>query len=219
MSAMKNRRSKDLTGLRVGHLLAVRPARLRDNLWDWLCQCDCGREIERAGYLLTKAVKQGRPSSCGCVHHLKTHGHVTKHASRQERLLNNVWSAMRQRCLNPCNKDFPRYGGRGISMCEAWGDFATFYDWAIAGGYRPGLTIERVNVNGDYEPTNCTWIPNARQALNWEHSLRVSYNGRTQGIRQWALECGLNYYTLKTRLAKGWSAERALTTPTQAHSR
>lgn len=213
MSFVLDPRAKDITGLRVGKLVAVRPVgRNNRRKIVWECLCDCGETIERLGYLLTRAKKKGQPSSCGCDHHLKEHGLLTKDAPDENWLLNYIWKGMRQRCFNPENNDYHRYGGRGISICEEWEDFARFYQWANEAGYEKGLTIERVDVNGDYCPENCTWIPNSEQALNWEDSLLFTYNGKTQGIRAWAEERGINYHTLKARLTYyGWSVERALT--------
>lgn len=120
---------------------------------------------------------------------------------------------MRARCMTPSNKDFKNYGGRGISICEDWENFAKFAEWAISTGYRRGLTIERIDANGNYEPRNCTWIANEKQALNRRNNHEFAYMGKTQGIRAWADEYGIPYYRLRSRLiAYGWSIERALTT-------
>lgn len=90
---------------------------------------------------------------------------MTKHGLPRDKLY-AVWLAIKQRCTNPHSKDYPHYGGRGIKRCRAWDDFAAFRAWAFGSGYAPGLTIERVDVNGDYCPENCTWIPKAEQGRN-----------------------------------------------------
>jgi hypothetical protein len=206
---------RDLTGLRVGKLVALRPTRLgRAEKWYWLCQCDCGKTVERLGYLLTRGKKEGRPASCGCTHHLKTHGLLSKGTPRANLHLNNIWCAMHQRCQNPTNKDYRNYGARGITICDEWSDFAVFFAWAWDSGYAVGLTIERVDVNGHYCPENCTWIPNAQQALNLRRTLLFTFQGRTMGIRAWSEASGIAYYALRNRLSNlGWDVERALTTP------
>lgn len=211
-------RAKDLAGFRVGKLTVMEPSSQGPGgRWNWLCRCDCGRKIERAGYLLTKAKKKNQPSSCGCVHHLRTHGLLAKGAPFHARRLYLIWTKMRARCVNLASKDYPNYGGRGIYVCRAWdNDFASFYEWAIGNDYEHTLTIERVDVNGHYEPDNCTWVPMSQQSLNWRKSVRYTLRGKTQGMRAWAEEYGINYYTLRSRLRNhGWPIEQALTAPTR----
>lgn len=90
---------------------------------------------------------------------------MTKHGHRHERLY-WVWLGIKQRCTNPKSKDYPHYGGRGIKRCPEWNDYAMFREWAMNNGYAPGLTIERLDVNGNYCPENCAWIPKAEQGKN-----------------------------------------------------
>lgn len=203
------RRVKDISGLRVGKLVAVSVDGFDENGRSlWLCKCDCGCEIVRAGYAMTRAAKKKQKSHCGCSPALKTHGLTSKNKH-----LYQVWGSMVQRCGNPSNKDYPNYGGRGITMCSQWrNSYPSFQEWALAAGYRRGLTIERNNVNDGYNPENCCWTPNQRQALNTRRSVMITFDGKTQHISDWAREVGISSKTIKTRIAAlGWSIERALT--------
>lgn len=127
----------------------------------WECQCDCGNEtIVRHGDL-----RGGRTVSCGCYNYekdsvVKTHGY-----SRTK--LGMVYTGIKQRCNNPNNKNYKHYGGRGIKVCEEWEkNPQTFFDWAIKNGYKEGLSIDRIDVNGNYEPSNCRWVDYEVQSIN-----------------------------------------------------
>lgn len=171
--------------------------------------CDCGTSLVRKSADILKAKKAGKNSSCGCAHHLKTHGLSVSH-----RNLHMVWKAMRARCENPASKDFPNYGQRGIAVCRQWSDFAEFARWAEASGYRKGLTIERKNVRAGYEPANCTWVPNRMQARNRRHTHTFTHEGVTLDIRGWSEASGVPYYTLRSRLlVHGWPIARAISEP------
>ena len=137
-----------------------------------------------------------------------------KHGMTHEKIY-YVWSGMKRRCYNPKTKDYERYGGRGICVCEEWRqDFVVFYNWAISNGYRDGLTIERNDVNGNYCPENCCWISKAEQSRNRRSSLYISYNGETRIFSEWADLYGINRTTLRHRIFDyGWSIEKALNTP------
>lgn len=122
----------------------------------------------------------------------------------------NVWYAMLQRCENPNAQAYHNYGGRGISVCKRWHSFKNF--WAdMKSGYRKGLTIDRVDNDGDYQPSNCCWVTRRQQANNCRFNRTVSYNGKTLTLSEWEDETGINQQTIKTRLNYGWSIEKALT--------
>ena len=125
------------------------------------------------------------------------------------------WRAMKNRCSCSTWEDYGNYGGRGITVCEEWEkSFEAFRDWAIANGYRDDLTLDRKNVNGNYEPSNCRWATLKEQANNTRKSRYIEYKGERKTIRQWADETGINYQTLYSRITtKKWSIEKALTTP------
>ena len=142
----------------------------------------------------------------GC---LITHGHSNHR-------LYGIWADMKKRCNNPKNKRYERYGGRGIGVCSEWAnDFQSFYDWAIKNGYADSLSIDRINVDGNYEPNNCRWIPFAQQQRNTSRSRFVTARGETRTIAEWAEITGIKRDTIKDRLNKlGWSEEEAVTIPT-----
>lgn len=122
---------------------------------------------------------------------------------------------MRQRCYNPKNRDFKHYGGRGITVCEEWRkDFKVFHDWAMANGYAKGLTLDRIDVNGNYSPENCRWATMLEQSNNLRKNKLLTYQGETKTVAEWARIKGIRRNTLWLRLYKHkWSVEKALTTP------
>jgi hypothetical protein len=122
----------------------------------------------------------------------------------------NVWVAMRQRCSNPLNKRYQRYGGRGISVCSSWSVFANFL---ADMGHRPGprYSIERKDNDGDYDPGNCVWATDRIQSRNKSTSILIEFNGKTQCLADWATELGINFYVLRGRLNAGWPIDRAFT--------
>ena len=201
---------RNLEGVRIGKLVVIS---LNGNdkhgraVWNLIC--DCGNQVTRKSASIIKAANDNKPSSCGCSHHLKTHG-----LSKHHRRLRWVWSAMKTRCQQPANKDFKNYGGRGIFVCAEWEDFATFFHWAQSSGYEPGKTIERIDVNGAYCPSNYTWIDNRLQARNRTNTHLFTMNGITQDIRAWSEQSGIPYYVLKSRLLNyKWPIERAISEP------
>ena len=118
---------------------------------------------------------------------------------------------MKERCANPNNKRFQRYGGRGISVYQEWLDFATFRAWALASGYADGRTIDRVDNDGNYEPGNCRWTTRREQNRNYSRNRMLTFRGKTQCVKDWALELGINNATILLRLKSGKTTEEALT--------
>ena len=163
---------KDIAGQQFGRLTAVEPSEkddTRDEL-TWKCLCDCGNTV----YVPAKYLLSGNTKSCGC---LKMDGLLernTKHGKARRRKatrLYKVWIGMRQRCNDPNQKSYPDYGGRGIRVCQEWDNFEAFESWAMSNGYDPNsvnreCTIDRIDVNGNYEPSNCRWVSAAVQNKN-----------------------------------------------------
>lgn len=178
----------------------------------WVCQCECGNKnkvIVQASHL-----RSGHTQSCGCLQKVIVSDANQTHGKRGEPLY-AIWIAMKKRCYNTNNVDYADYGGRGINVCPEWReDFQSFYDWAMSSGYCEGLTIERNDVNGDYEPQNCRWATRKEQANNKRNNRYITYNGKTLTEAQWADELDMNYYTLWSRLHKShWSIDKAFNTP------
>lgn len=151
----------DLTGHRFGRLSVVRlHSRSTKKPYaqpKWLCKCDCGNDVVvRRGNLTS-----GNTQSCGCLRD-GVRGSYTPNANR----LYNSWRAMKSRCSNPNNNRYYAYGGRGIAVCDEWKKFSAFEEWAISNGFRNDLTIDRIDPNGNYEPSNCRWISPESQAAN-----------------------------------------------------
>lgn len=132
-----------------------------------------------------------------------------KHGLKGTRLY-NIWHSMKQRCHYSLSKDYQRYGGRGITICDEWeNDFMSFYNWAMRNGYNSNLTLDRIDVNGNYEPSNCRWVSIKDQNNNRRSCKKITYNGETHNLTQWALILGINKNTLIARLNKGWPIKRA----------
>lgn len=195
----------DLTGQHFGKLIVLSFAGInhRQNTL-WLCQCDCGNRITTIG----TALRAKHIKSCGCLQYLpKTPTHGMKHTQTY-----NCWNKMKQRCLNPKNPAYPRYGGKGITICPQWLQFEHFF--ADMGIQPPGLSLDRIDNNGNYEPENCRWATPREQVINRHTTRYITYNGITQCLEDWAITLGIAGCTLSARL-KRMSLKRALTLPKQ----
>jgi len=129
--------------------------------------------------------------------------------------LKKRWQLMLNRCTNPKNPDYKRYGGRGITVCKEWLDYETFKQWALQNGYKEHLTIERKDNNSGYFPANCHFVPKLKQSWNRRNNTMLTYKGRTVCLTQLAREHGIKRTTLVSRLRRGWTIEKALETPTK----
>ena len=181
---------KDLRGQKFGKLTVIeqhgftKPNKNGSRYAIWYCKCDCGNYCERATHNLTRIRNN---HSCGCLakEHLKdmARGNVT-HGMTDSRLL-GCYKGMMSRCYREKDIHYKAYGGRGIIVCEEWkNNKQSFIDWALNNGYRDDLTIERIDVNGNYEPNNCTWIPMSEQYKNKQsncHKLPQPYREGDEG--------------------------------------
>lgn len=180
----------------------------------WKVRCDCGNEfIVRGGVL-----KNGHTQSCGCLQREQTSKSRTTHGLSRNPLtgkrdkLYRVFAGMKERCYNPHHDMFRYYGGSGVSICEAWlNDYSAFHQWAITNGYKEGLTIERVNTFGNYEPSNCKWIPMSEQSKNRRNNRILTFNGQTKKVIEWAEITSLPGTLIIQRIKRGWSIEKSLT--------
>lgn len=193
----------DLTGQRFGRLTVIRESKERLNGGvTWLCRCDCGNEV----IVRSNSLRRGRTLSCGCYNH----DVITKHGMGRTRL-HGIWGNIRYRCENPTAINTADYGGRGIEVCEEWSNsFEAFRDWALANGYRDDLTIDRIDVNGNYEPSNCRWATLKEQGRNKRNNVLITYNGETHCMAEWAEITNQPRTRLQMRHRRGWSDEEIL---------
>lgn len=199
----------DITGQKFGRLTVVSRSG-KDNFrqYMWSCKCDCGNTVDVRGYSL----RSGNTQSCGCLQK-ETNVKLRQTHGMTDTRIYTIWSGMKQRCLTPSVSCFKYYGGRGISVCEEWLTFEPFYDWAMANGYTDDLTLDRINVDGNYEPSNCRWITIQEQQKNKRRNRYITYNGETKLLGEWAEQLGINHSTLIERLQCWDSVEEALTIP------
>ena len=187
----------DLTGQRFGKLVVIERAFVRKKKVYWKCQCDCG-EVR---YHFTDTLLRGNAKSCGCGYRK----HELSHSG-----LWNVFYGMRKRCLNPLAHGYENYGGRGIKVCDEWLEkdgFIKFKEWALANGYEKGLSLDRIDNNGNYEPSNCRWATDREQANNRRNNVLVTYKGETHTISEWAKKTGLKESCIRYRFHHGWKEE------------
>lgn len=207
----------DMTGKTYGKLTVIEKDH-QDGRgeWYWKCKCECGNEKVVSGYKL----RSGNTSSCGCLQTaLRQHGTHRTHGMTNTRIY-NIWSNMKARCTNPKCYEYHAYGGKGIRVCDDWLRFENFYSWATSHGYADGLTIDRVDVNGNYCPNNCRWVSQKEQALNRTDNHLVTAFGKTKTIKEWSVESGINYDTIERRLnAYHWTPDRAVSEPVHYRGR
>lgn len=205
MSAV-GRKMEDLTGHTNERLTVVQYKGKDDKgIHRWECSCSCGA----VRLLSSKHAKSYK--SCGCLNKgTKKHGYTgTK--------LYQVWSNMRTRVLNPNHPQYKDYGGRGITICDEWlndkDGSSNFFKWAESSGYEEGLTLDRIDVDGDYEPSNCKWSTMQEQCFNRRSNVKYTFKGETKTATEWSLSLGGSSSLVRERIRHGWSIERALTEP------
>ncbi|MFT8610872.1 hypothetical protein [Liquorilactobacillus satsumensis] len=213
---------QDLAGKRFGRLVALKLSSKkvgRKTFWD--CKCDCGKSKT----VRTDILKSGKTLSCGCLKkeqdkiNLPNGQGRVKHGFSKTRIY-NVWKSMHRRCENSEDSEYLNYGGRGIKVCREWSDINEFVEWSYFHGYQSGLTIDRIDVNGNYEPSNCRWADLEMQANNKRNNVFIEYKGKSQTISQWAKEFEVDRYLIADRYKRGIKPPRLFQkklTPITAH--
>lgn len=192
-------RYEDITGKRFGRLTVLRFDHIDEHHQTrWLCQCDCGNQvIVNAGRL-----NSGNTSSCGCYKIDRTRETKTTHGMSKTPIY-RTWQAMHTRCENENYESYYRYGERGIRVCEEWEKFENFRDWANSSGYSTGLTLDRIDNDGDYCPENCRWADFQTQCNNRSSNHTIEYGGITHTVAEWARLFGIPYSTLQKHIRIG----------------
>lgn len=190
----------------------------------WLCRCDCGKEIIVRG----TALRIDGQKSCGCVR-ARNAGEAakitnTKHGGTHHRgseKLYTVWMRMKQRCTYVTSDKYKYYGERGIKVCDEWKhDYGAFRDWALSHGFNEGLSIDRIDTNGDYSPDNCRWVTQKEQMNNTRRTVFLIYKGEKRSLQDWAAITGIPAGALYQRIKTyHYTPERALTEPLKSGKR
>lgn len=217
-----NSNKRDLTGQKFGRWTVIEMAEpvysCGKPIHRWLCQCECGTmRIVREGSLIA-----GTSKSCGCYHKDIMHEvgkQNTKHGLTDTKIY-RAYKHMMHRCYDPSDKNYSNYGGRGITVCEDWrNSFESFAQWSFENGFKQdvygsGCSIDRIDVNGNYEPLNCRWVDSYVQANNRRMCKFYTYKGETHTIAEWSKMYGIPYERLRKRLVNyEWDIETALTRP------
>jgi hypothetical protein len=200
-------------GMRFGKLQVIsRAANNYRGRGMWQCLCDCGKEniVEGA------ALKRGHTKSCGCLVGEKL-GALNRQHGLSWTPEWKIWVAMNRRCNDKGLPQYKDYGGRGISVCDRWKDFALFLK--DMGAKPKGMSLDRIDVNGNYEPGNCRWACSKTQARNTRRNRYVTLGEKTQALSAWIEELGLKECTIKARIYRfGWTIEQALTVPVRGYA-
>lgn len=198
----------DMVGQKFGRLTVIEFSHRKGKNYYWKCICDCGNPEIRI--VQVQGLKRGTTQSCGCLNKEI----ITKHGLDGDKIY-HVFNAMKNRCYSKDNNSYHNYGARGINICDEWlNDVVAFVNWAYNSGYKEGLTIERKDVNGNYEPNNCTWVSRKAQMNNTRYNINIEYKGETKTLTEWSETIGMKMNTLYYRIAIAkWDIEKAFNTP------
>lgn len=202
----------NIAGQRFGRLTVIERVESPRAQAQWRCVCDCGKET----VVRSQDLRNGHTKSCGCYGLEVSVSHTPSFSTHKESRsrLYRVWIGMKGRCNNCKNKAYSYYGGRGIKVCQDWDEsYALFRDWALANGYQENLTIDRIDVNGNYCPENCRWVSMKVQMNNTRANRRITLNGETKTMAEWSDSTGLSYETIRNRTIKGKPADEVLQMP------
>ena len=201
-------KKKELTGKRFGRLVAIKFIKSsKTTRAKWLCKCDCGNICK----VQTSMLINGTTVSCGCYNSEMTANRNRSHGKTHTPEYGS-WNSMIERCNNSKSTYYRYYGDRGIKICERWLDYNNFYE-DMHSTYKKGLTIDRIDSNGNYEPSNCRWATMREQVLNRRCTRRFTYKGETHILKEWSEITGIKQSTLYARInSYGWPFEKAITT-------
>jgi len=199
----------DLTEQKFGFLKAIEKTKKRASSGSvvWLCLCDCGKYHEVA----STSLKNGQTKSCGCLFLdvAKSKGHAKRTHGMTATRIYSIWTNMKGRCYSKTNTKYPTYGGRGIVVCDAWKD--SFESFFLDMGHPPeGCTLDRIDVNGNYEKSNCRWATQKEQQNNRRNNVIITVGEKPMTMAEYCDENGLNADKVQQRLKRGWSQERAV---------
>lgn len=173
----------------------------------WLCKCKCGKET----VVMSTHITGGKIVSCGCYWNEKKYTFRRTHGFAQKERLYTEWQSMKARCYSKTRAFYEYYGGRGIKVCDEWKqNYLAFREWSLKNGYKDNLTLDRIDVNGNYEPSNCRWVTMYEQSRNTRKNIFITYNGETRIMRDWARVFNISYYALGNRIRNGMKPEKAL---------
>lgn len=202
-----HRRFRDLEGIKFGRLTVLSYAGAIGHNQAWIAVCECGTERSfRASGLIA-----GTTKSCGCLKKDLHKNHFVKHGDYKSAEY-STWIKINERCRNKNWKRFKDYGGRGIVVCERWRSYENFLK-DMGRKPSPKHSIDRIDNNGNYEPSNCKWATPKEQNRNTRRNVNLTYGSETKCIAEWAEQFGINPGTLRRRIKSGWSVERALKDP------
>ena len=198
LARSQTNRRIDMTGMSFGRLTVVRPAgKNKRNQMRWFCVCDCGREtIIDQGNLV-------RSKSCGCVARELASSRLRKHGASQTEKLYGVWLNMRRRCDDPDHKSYSDYGGRGIKVCDEWQDYESFRRFALSNGWEPGLQLNRIDNDGNYEPGNVNFATARQNSNNRRNTIFVDDSGEMVSLSEFARRHKISYSTVWRRYRSG----------------
>lgn len=197
------KRAAQLMGQRFGRLVVTERLPNVRGCTRWRCVCDCGASTQTASAELLR----GDAQSCGCLRRERNLAAVVTHGMSKTSTYNS-WAMMHRRCSSERNKDFKHYGGRGIVICDRWKSFESFL--ADMGEKPEGFTIERINNDGNYEPSNCVWATRAAQGANTRQVYRMMIDGQQMTMRAACRKLGLKYNTVLMRIHRGADPTEAL---------
>jgi hypothetical protein len=186
-------RGIDITGQKFGKLTAIKRTKKSDKTGNiyWYCECECGGNIITQG----RNLRKGLVSSCGCVQKENARKMNFKHGMSRGRIY-EILCAMKSRCYCKNDENYKRYGERGIEICDEWRNengFKNFYEWSIANGYQNNLTIDRIDVDGNYCPENCRWVTQKQQMQNTRRNRYINYEGKIYSISELSEKLNLTY--------------------------